>query len=184
MAACDFQTTRKTFPAGKYYIGDHSLVTDDSYKLSSGNSFSLKIQKGNFSAETSLKTSKDFPGNIRIVKGRISVIPYDDLCVYEDDANEFGVVISSKKPICLTVIDGHFIIRSNQLFVYIDTNTLNTKDDFVYDKETHDSWKYEYDDEEDDDEDDEEDDDEEDDDEDDEEDDDEEDDEEEEEEEQ
>ena len=143
MAACNFQTTRTTFPAGKYYIGDHSLVTDDSYKLSPRNSFSLKIQTGNFLAETSLKISKEFPGNIRVVKGRISVIPYDDLCVYEDDANEFGVVISSKKPICLTFIDGHFVIRSNQLFVYIDTNTLNDKDDFVYDKATHDSWKYE-----------------------------------------
>jgi hypothetical protein len=130
-------------PAGKYYIGDHTLVTGERSDHSFDHSFPSAIPRGNFLAEMSLKPTEDLPGKIRVVNGRISIIPYKLLDVYEEDANEYGVVISSKNPILVTVVDGHFIIRSQQLFIYINTNMVNDKDDYVYNKAEHDSWMYE-----------------------------------------
>ena len=155
MAAQTTETIRTSFPAGKYYIGDHIPVTDG-YKCSDKSSFLSSLRTGNFSAETSLTKTKDFPCNIRIVGGCVSFIPYEDLCVYEDDANEFGMVISSKKPILVTITNGHFIIRSNQLFIYIDTNVVNKKDKFVYNESEHKKWSFEEDDDEEDEEEDDE----------------------------
>jgi hypothetical protein len=136
MAAQMNATLRQTFPKGEYFIGDHRLVTDSDYKCRDCH---LDSHSGNFLAETSFEST----GKVRLTAGCLSVIPYSKLCVYKEDAEEYGVYIKSKHPILLTAVNGHFWFRSKELYVYIDTNIVNKKDKFVYDIKTHEAWKYE-----------------------------------------
>lgn len=116
-----------TLQAGTYYIGCPSRVTENKTFKRGQTGISI----GNFLGSDG--TGSDSV-KFHVESGFIAIIPYEKLSVYEDEANNFGIVRHFKQPVQFICRNGLFTILSGKYILDINTYQINEDDEFTFEE--------------------------------------------------